>query len=125
MTGHSWYIHKHVDIVRTSADNSNGQGAMISKQNVRTRRAISPNINIRVKRHIRALIDRAAATRDKTVTEFVLDAACREAEDVLLDRRLFNLDETAYQAFVVALDAPTQQNPKLKKLLSRKPLWET
>jgi uncharacterized protein (DUF1778 family) len=98
---------------------------MMSKQNVRTRPAISPNINIRVKRHIRALIDRAAATTDKTVTEFVLDAACREAKDVLLDRRLFNLDESAYQAFVAALDAPPQQNSKLKELLSRKPLWET
>jgi len=50
---------------------------------------------------------------------------CREAEDVLLDCRLFNLNEKKNQAFVAALDAPTQSNPKLKKLLSRKPLWES
>jgi uncharacterized protein (DUF1778 family) len=112
--------------VRTIPDNDElkEKGATMSKQNVRTRRATSPNINIRVKRHTRALIDRAAATTDKTVTEFVLDAACREAEDVLLDRRLFNLDTTAHQAFVAALDAPTQSNADLKALLSRKPLWE-
>ena len=101
-----------------------GPGATMSKQNVRTRRTTSPNINIRVKRHTRALIDRAAATTEKTVTEFVLAAACREAEDVLLGRRLFHLDPTEYQTFVSALDAPTPSNPKLKALLSRKPIWE-
>lgn len=82
------------------------------------------NLNLRVKPHTRALIDRACAVTDKRITDFVLDAARREAEDVLLDRRLFNLDETAYRAFVDALDAPTRRHPELKKLLSRKPLWE-
>jgi uncharacterized protein (DUF1778 family) len=97
----------------------------MSKPSVKARRKSLPrNINLRVKPHTRSLIDRACAITDKTVTEFVLDAVCREAEDVLLDRRLFNLDATAYQVFVAALDAPTQRNPKLKKLLNRKPLWE-
>lgn len=82
------------------------------------------NINLRVKPHARALIDRACAVTDKRITDFVLDAACREAEDVLLDRKLFNLDKSAYQAFVDALDKPTRRHPQLKKLLSRKPLWE-
>ena len=97
----------------------------MSKHTVKTRRKNPPkNINLRVKPHTRSLIDRACAITDKTVTEFVLDAVCRKAEDVLLDRRLFHLDETAYQAFVDALNAPTQRNPELKELLSRKPLWE-
>ena len=82
------------------------------------------NINLRVKPHARSLIDRACAITNKRITDFVLDAACHEAENVLLDRRLFNLDETAYQAFVQALDKPTRRYPELKKLLSRKPLWE-
>lgn len=94
------------------------------KQIAKTRRKSPPgNINLRVKPHARSLIDRACAITDKSLTDFVLDAACREAEDVLLDRRLFHLDESAYQAFVQALDAPTQRRPELKKLLSRKPLW--
>ncbi len=96
----------------------------MSKQNVITRRVTSPNINIRVKPQARSLIDRACAVTDKRITDFVLDAACREAENVLLDRRLFNLNATAYQAFIAALDEPTQGNPELKALLSRKPLWE-
>lgn len=98
----------------------------MSKQPVKTRRKSPPkNINLRVKPYARALIDRACAITDKTVTEFVLDAVCREAEEVLLDRRLFNLNDTSHQAFVAALDAPTKSNPKLKKLLSRKPLWQS
>ena len=98
----------------------------MSKPTVKTRRKLpSKNINLRVKPHARSLIDRACAVMDKTITDFVLDAACREAEDVLLDRRLFTLNQTAYQTFVDALDAPTQRNPELKRLLSRKPPWET
>ena len=98
----------------------------MSKPTIKTRHKNPPkNINLRVKPHARSLIDRACAITDKTVTEFVLDAVCREAEDVLLDRRLFDLKETRNQAFVAALDAPTKSNPDLKKLLSRKPLWES
>ncbi|GJL62725.1 MAG: hypothetical protein NPIRA04_13790 [Nitrospirales bacterium] len=97
----------------------------MNKQSVKTQRKSHPkNINLRVKPHTRSLIDRACALTDKTVTEFVLDAVCREAEDVLLDRQLFNLDKKSYQAFVDALDAPTKQNLKLESLLNRKPLWE-
>ena len=97
----------------------------MSKHTVKTPRKDPPkNINLRIKPQTRLLIDRACAITDKTVTEFVLDAVCREAEDVLLDRRLFSLNERAYQAFVTALDAPTQGNPKLKELLRRKPIWE-
>ncbi len=95
------------------------------KQPVKSRRKNLPkNINLRVKPHARLLIDRACAMTDKRITDFVLDAACREAEAVLLDRRLFDLSETAYQAFVDALDAPTRRSPELKALLNRKPLWE-
>ncbi len=100
-------------------------GIRMDKHTAKTRRKSPPrNINLRVKPHARFLIDRACAITDKSITDFVLDAACREAEDVLLDRRLFHLDESAYRAFVHALDAPTQRNPELKKLLNRKPLWE-
>ena len=97
----------------------------MNNQSIKPRRKRqAKNINLRVKPNTRSLIDRACAITDKTVTEFVLDAACREAEDVLLDRRLFDLDKKEFQAFLSALDAPTKPNPTLKALLSRKPLWE-
>lgn len=97
----------------------------MNKHSTKTQRKNPPrNINLRVKPHARSLIDRACAVTEKRITDFVLDAACRKAEDVLLDRRLFHIDESAYQAFVRVLDAPTQRNRKLKELMSRKPIWE-
>ncbi|MBI0500576.1 DUF1778 domain-containing protein, partial [Dickeya dianthicola] len=50
-------------------------------------------INIRAKASQRELIDVAAKLLSKSRTEFILDAACREAEDVLLDQRLFLVND--------------------------------
>ena len=91
---------------------------------IKTEQTKSANLNIRAKPGIRSLIDRAAAVTNKTVTDFVLEAACRKAEEVLFDKRLFTLNETSYKKFVDALDAPIPSNKKLHKLLNRKPLWE-
>lgn len=70
------------------------------------------------------LIDRAAAARGKDRTAFMLEASCREAETVLLDRRLFHFDEEAWNRFMAVLDAPPEPNPALGALLARRPLWE-
>ncbi|MEX2649697.1 MAG: DUF1778 domain-containing protein [Alphaproteobacteria bacterium] len=78
-------------------------------------------INLRADRHRRALIDRAAAALGKSRSEFMLDAACREAEAVLLDRRVFELDGSAFGRFVAALDAPPADNPALRRLLAARP----
>ena len=67
----------------------------------------------------RALIDRAAAALGKDRTEFMLEAATREAESVLLDRRFFQLDAAAFRRFVEALDSPPARNPRLRKLFAR------
>ncbi|MGZ9074063.1 MAG: type II toxin-antitoxin system TacA family antitoxin [Rhodoplanes sp.] len=81
-------------------------------------------INMRVLPGEQALIDRAAEASGKTRSEFMLDAARREAESVLLDRRLFLLDEKAYREFVDRLDAPPQANDKLRRLLATRAPWE-
>jgi uncharacterized protein (DUF1778 family) len=75
-------------------------------------------INLRAGRGKRALIDRAAGVLGKNRSEFMLDAACREAEAVLLDRRLFHLDENTYERFTAALDKPPAENPRLRRLLA-------
>jgi uncharacterized protein (DUF1778 family) len=46
-------------------------------------------INIRARQTQRELIDRAAAAQHKSRSDFILEAACKEAENVLLDQRLF------------------------------------
>ena len=59
-------------------------------------------ITMRLSVQTRDLIDRAAATVDKTRTEFVLESARLRAMDVLLDQRVFHLDEAASEAFANA-----------------------
>jgi len=81
-------------------------------------------INLRTSEASRALIDRAAEAMGKGRTEFMLEAATREAQSVLLDRRFFQLDEAAFQRFAEALDAPTADNPRLRKLLAKRAPWE-
>lgn len=67
---------------------------------------------------------RAAEAVGKNRSEFMLDAATREATTVLLDRRFFQLDARAFKRFAAPLDAPPSGNPRLRKLLSRKAPWE-
>ena len=81
-------------------------------------------INIRARLTQRNLIDKAAAMLNKNRSDFMLEAACREAENVLLDRRLFQVDDETYQAFEALLNAPVKDNPALRKLLNNKAPWE-
>ena len=81
-------------------------------------------INIRARSTQRNLIDKAAAMLNKSRSDFMLEAACREAENVLLDQRLFLVDDNAYQAFETLIDAPVKDNPALRKLLNDKAPWE-
>lgn len=84
----------------------------------------SKTVNIRVRQQQQDLIDRAALALGKTRSEFMLDTSCREAENVLLEQRLLRLDEGAFDDFVRALDAPPADNPELRALVRRTPLWE-
>ena len=84
----------------------------------------STMINLRAEEGKRALIDRAAEAVGKNRSEFMLDAACREATAVLLDRRFFHLDEKTYKRFMAALDKPPADNPRLRRLLTSKAPWE-
>jgi uncharacterized protein (DUF1778 family) len=81
-------------------------------------------INIRIEDKRRSLIDRAAAASGKDRTQFMLDAATREAESVLIDQRFFQLDAKAFARFSAALDAPTRDNPRLRALLRSRAPWD-
>ena len=82
------------------------------------------SINIRALRAQRDLIDKAAAIRHKTRSDFIFEASCQEAENVLLDRRLFYLKDEDYDAFEAALQTPVSENPALRRLLSERAPWE-
>lgn len=81
-------------------------------------------INIRAKQNQRDLIDRAAQVQGKSRSEFMLESAYQKAQEVLLDRSFFGLDELKFQQFVALLDAPPTANEKLDTLLKTKSLWD-
>jgi len=81
-------------------------------------------INIRARYVQRDLIDQAAALLNKSRSDFMLEAACQAAEDVLLDQRLFSLDVKAFAAFEKTLKTPVGDVVALRKLLAEKAPWE-
>jgi uncharacterized protein (DUF1778 family) len=65
------------------------------------------------------LVRRAAESAERTLTDFVVDAAMVEAERLLADRREFQLDADEWERFVALLDRSPKDNPGLEKLFSR------
>jgi uncharacterized protein (DUF1778 family) len=91
---------------------------------MRTDATAAVTINLRADERRRTLIDRAAEAVGKNRSEFMLDAACREATAVLLDRRYFLVDQHTFKRFVDALDKAPSDNPRLRRLLRTKAPWE-
>ena len=81
-------------------------------------------ITMRLPAQTRDLIDRAAATVDKSRTEFVLESARERAIDVLLDQRVFQLDAAASAAFAKVLANPPAPFAKLRALMAKPAPWE-
>jgi uncharacterized protein (DUF1778 family) len=81
-------------------------------------------LNLRVKAELRGLIDRAAEISGETLTDFVLGAAQRAAEERLLKQTLFKLSPEAFDLFVQQLDAPPAPNERLRRSLQAVPPWE-
>jgi uncharacterized protein (DUF1778 family) len=81
-------------------------------------------INLRIDAYSRQLIDEAASKVGKTRTEFMLESARNSAVDVILDQRLFSLDDKDFRTFAAALENPPAVGPKLKALMRRKPVWK-
>lgn len=82
-------------------------------------------INLRASRRQKALIDQAAEALGRSRSDFMLDAVCREAESVLLDRRYLTLSKEAFRKFTSMLDKPPKDNPKLRRLLETRTPWES
>lgn len=84
----------------------------------------SATINLRLQENARELIDKAATALGKSRTDFMVEAARREAEAVLLERCYFDLADEAFTAFQVALDQPPADNPRLQRLLNTPAPWQ-
>ncbi|MGE0662230.1 MAG: DUF1778 domain-containing protein [Hyphomonadaceae bacterium] len=86
-------------------------------------RAKAP-MSLRIDDATRDLIDRAAAVSGQNRTEFMLTLLREKAAEVLLNQRLFTLNDADWNAFVKRLDDPPPPNAKLKALLARTPIWD-
>jgi uncharacterized protein (DUF1778 family) len=84
----------------------------------------SERVDLRMTPAVKRTLQRAAAVTNKTLTEFLMDSGLNAALDTLADRRVFQLDQKRWDAFMTALAAPPKNNAKLRKLFARKPAWE-
>lgn len=75
-------------------------------------------IDVRASAPVKQLLQEAARACHKNVSEFLLDAGTKAAEQALADRRQFSLAPAQWEAFQEALDRPVQRKPRLEKLLS-------
>jgi len=91
-------------------------------QHTQTNESVS--INIRAKAKQRDLIDQAANRLGRSRSEFMLEVACREAEDVLLDQAFFAVDAGTFSQFQALLDEPLPPTDKLRRLLKKKAPWD-
>ena len=77
----------------------------------------SERIDIRTTPSVKRVLQDAAAAKNKTVTEFMLDTALVEAAELRANQRLFTFNKAQWKAFTAALDAPTKPRPRLEKLM--------
>ncbi len=81
-------------------------------------------INVRASEQQETLIRQGAQARGESLTEFMLRAACTEAEHALADKRQFTLSPENWVAFLQALDKPPVLKPQLRKLFSEPSILE-
>ena len=83
-----------------------------------------PQVNLRTSSERLAVIDRAAAIRGVSRTEFVLRSSEAAAIEILNERPVIALDDGAWDDFVAALDAPVVIDPAVKARYARRPQWD-
>lgn len=85
----------------------------------------SERLNLRLAHEQKALVAAAAAAVHKTMSEFVLEAACSLARETLAAQTHLVVDKETYDRFLEALDNPsTDDKPKLRKLMSEPSIFE-
>lgn len=86
--------------------------------------AATKTINFRAPAAKQALIDQAAEVLGKNRTEFILDASCEKAREVLADQTHFALSRQALHRFNQLVEAPLTNVDALRRLLSTPAPWE-
>ncbi len=88
------------------------------------RQARSARLGLRTTPEQEMVLRRAADATHKSLTEFILDSACKAAEQTLLDQRLFMISGSQSLDLLELLDRPARRNSGLKDLFSKPAPWE-
>lgn len=80
-------------------------------------------INLRANSRQRDLIDCAAQLSSLSRTDFMLNAACERAQEILLDQRLFIATEEQFAELQRILDTPLSENKGFQDLMGDKYSW--
>ncbi len=83
-----------------------------------------PQVNLRTSSERLAIIDRAAAIRGVSRTEFVMRSSEAAAIEALNECPVIALDDETWDDFIAALDAPVEIDPAVKARYARKPQWD-
>ncbi len=86
--------------------------------------AKSERVDLRMTPAAKRTLQQAAAVANKTVSEFLLDSSLTAAFETLADRRVFQLDDVQWDAFMTALAHPPKDNAGLGRLLAHTPVWK-
>lgn len=62
--------------------------------------------------------------RPLKLTDFVIEAARRAAEEALLDRVLITTSPSGYAKFLARLNAPARPNARLRRTMATRAPWE-
>ena len=73
--------------------------------------ARSERVDLRMTPAAKRTLQQAAAVANKTVSEFLLDSSLTAAFETLADRRVFQLDDDRWNAFMDASARPPKDNP--------------
>ena len=89
-----------------------------------SRNARSDKLDLRIEPSVKRTLRAAAEARHQSVSDFVIGSALREAEEVLMDRRRFELGTEDWAAFQAALERPPVHSPALERLLKEPSVFD-
>ena len=84
--------------------------------------AKSARLDLRLSPMVKDLVQRAARIENKTISDFIADRIQKAAEQVLLDQRVFAMNDADFQHFTTALNKEDTANNKLNALFARRPV---
>lgn len=89
-----------------------------------TKTTRNEKLDIRLSADAKLLLQEAAEARHKSLSEFVLDSALGEAENVLKERNAIGLNAEQWTEFMSALDTPPRRHARMQRLLTEPSVFD-